>query len=258
MEKELLEKYIADGLSQRAISETTGFSRTNVRYWLQKYNLNMSNYKNYSDEDILNIVPNVTSITALLLQLGLCAAGGNFQTMRRAINRLKPDTSHWTGHGWASGEKLKDWKDYHSINSIRRVLLNERGNKCEMCGITEWLNKPIKIDMHHIDGNRSNNECDNLQLLCPNCHSCTFNFRSHKSDRKAYTVIPDTEMDTIIDDIWKFSKIELAKRYNVCPTTIKNYCLIHKIKYPSIAYWNNWRSGNLEKCEEIKRGILSV
>ena len=31
------------------------------------------------------------------------------------------------------------------------------------------------MELHHIDGNRYNNELDNLQILCPNCHSLTPN-----------------------------------------------------------------------------------
>jgi len=36
--------------------------------------------------------------------------------------------------------------------------------------------------MHHKDGNRSNNKEDNLELLCPNCHSLTDNFGILNSD----------------------------------------------------------------------------
>ena len=51
------------------------------------------------------------------------------------------------------------------------------------CGITEWNNKPIVLQLHHIDGNHNNNNLENLQLLCPNCHSQTENYcgNSNKS-----------------------------------------------------------------------------
>ena len=38
------------------------------------------------------------------------------------------------------------------------------------------MGKPIPLQVHHIDGNHINNELNNLQLLCPNCHAQTDNW----------------------------------------------------------------------------------
>lgn len=35
-------------------------------------------------------------------------------------------------------------------------------NKCECCGITKWNNKPITLELHHIDGNKHNHKLENL------------------------------------------------------------------------------------------------
>ena len=43
--------------------------------------------------------------------------------------------------------------------------------KCEICGNKLWLNQPIPLELHHIDGNHYNNTLENLQILCPNCHA---------------------------------------------------------------------------------------
>jgi hypothetical protein len=51
-------------------------------------------------------------------------------------------------------------------------------SKCECCGISEWLDKPISLELHHKDGDRTNHHIENLALLCPNCHSQTETFRS--------------------------------------------------------------------------------
>ena len=48
--------------------------------------------------------------------------------------------------------------------------------KCECCGLTEWMNKPISLQLHHLNGIHNDNRLSNLQLLCPNCHSQTNNF----------------------------------------------------------------------------------
>jgi FCS type zinc finger protein len=45
------------------------------------------------------------------------------------------------------------------------------GNVCGICGLLPtWNNKPIILDVHHIDGNRQNNDITNLKVVCPNCH----------------------------------------------------------------------------------------
>jgi len=47
--------------------------------------------------------------------------------------------------------------------------------------MTEWLGRPIPLELHHIDGNRDNNVLENYQLLCPNCHALTDSYRGRNS-----------------------------------------------------------------------------
>ena len=68
----------------------------------------------------------------------------------------------------------------------RRLLTEEFGEKCSSCDIEEWNGKPITLEVNHIDGQAYNNVLENLELLCPNCHSQTSTFRNlgaRKSDR---------------------------------------------------------------------------
>ncbi len=52
----------------------------------------------------------------------------------------------------------------------KRQLIALRGAKCEICGITEWCNKPLPFDDHHCDRNRKNGHESNRKIICPNCH----------------------------------------------------------------------------------------
>lgn len=70
-----------------------------------------------------------------------------------------------------------------SIRTIKKFLIETRGYKCSKCGISEWMNESITLEMEHIDGDSSNNQLENLTLLCPNCHSQTSTFRAKNKGR---------------------------------------------------------------------------
>lgn len=61
---------------------------------------------------------------------------------------------------------------------LKKRLLMEgiKENRCEECGLSEWLGRPLSMALHHVNGDGRDNRLPNLQLLCPNCHSQTDNF----------------------------------------------------------------------------------
>lgn len=77
-------------------------------------------------------------------------------------------------------EDIFSGKYNYPTSKLNKRLLKEgyKEYKCEVCGNTEWLGKPIPLELHHIDGDSRNNSLENLMLLCPNCHSQTDNFKS--------------------------------------------------------------------------------
>ena len=52
----------------------------------------------------------------------------------------------------------------------------------------------VPLETHHKDGDYTNNNEDNLELLCPNCHSLTdtyknsFNHKGRKGRSKYYKI----------------------------------------------------------------------
>lgn len=138
-------------------------------------------YKDYTDEDIINNAKEVKSIAGLLRSLGKRTAGGNYINMKRKIQLLKVDTSHWVGQAWNHNEQQKDYKNYKRIIHAKRWLIKDRGHECESCSLEQWLGQPITLEIDHMDGNRANNEEYNLKLLCPNCHSQTSTWRGRNN-----------------------------------------------------------------------------
>lgn len=61
--------------------------------------------------------------------------------------------------------------------SLKRYLVEIFGECCSECGQNStWNNKPLTLQLDHIDGNSDNNLPNNIRLLCPNCHSQTETF----------------------------------------------------------------------------------
>ena len=137
-------------------------------------------YREYTDTDVRKAVIEVHSMSALLRKLGLRPAGGNFINMRRKLQELNLNCNHWTGQAWNKSLQLKDWKKYTKISGLKPHLIKLREHQCESCKLRYWLNNPIALEVHHIDGDRTNNTLVNLQLLCPNCHSRTDYYRNRK------------------------------------------------------------------------------
>lgn len=140
----------------------------------------MRKYRNYTEQDLTEAVSKSKSISQVLKLLGLKTAGGNFNTIKIKIAKLNISTEHFTGQLWSKGLRLKDWKDFQHGKNLKKPLLKEKGHKCEKCLQTEWFGGSIPLEVHHMDGNRLNNNFQNLQLLCCNCHATTDNWRNRK------------------------------------------------------------------------------
>ncbi len=65
-----------------------------------------------------------------------------------------------------------------SFGTIRKHFILKHGAKCMKCGWCEVhpITGLVPIHVDHIDGNSDNNSENNLQIVCPNCHSLTPTF----------------------------------------------------------------------------------
>lgn len=81
--------------------------------------------------------------------------------------------------------KLFDTELAKQDSTRRRILLETRDYKCEVCELTEWLGQDIPLELDHIDGNPDNNIESNLRLICPNCHALTDTYKGANSGNSA-------------------------------------------------------------------------
>lgn len=142
----------------------------------------VAKWRQLTKEEFAQLVKESKSFYELAERIGYEKTGGGTQeALKKAVEEYNLDVSHFTGQAWNKGKH--DYSTF-SKNSIKKngkntldALIKLRGQKCENCGLTTWFEKPINLEVHHIDGDRSNNTLDNLLLLCPNCHSYTENYR---------------------------------------------------------------------------------
>lgn len=86
--------------------------------------------------------------------------------------------------------------------------------KCENCGISEWDGKPLRLQIHHINGEHNDNRLENLQLLCPNCHTQTDTYaRNNVIKKKGFKII--NRVNEIMNNTESSFKPKDVKEINV-------------------------------------------
>jgi hypothetical protein len=88
----------------------------------------------------------------------LILASLNKKTCSRACSNIQREGIKY--HIGSPKDKVK------SQQALKVRLLKERGNTCERCN----YNKYEILQVHHKNRKRNDNNLENLELICPNCH----------------------------------------------------------------------------------------
>lgn len=123
----------------------------------------------------------------LCRNLGVTPKGASWFYIKKLVKNFNIDTSHFLGKSSYTGNRRKPEHrgkftaenilvDTHTERIATRILKRLMLDKnivyrCNNCGLDSWLNEKILLEIDHIDNNRLNCKIDNLQFLCPNCHS---------------------------------------------------------------------------------------
>lgn len=187
MNKEILENYINGGLTIGDISDKTNKGKSAIRYWLKKYKLKtkslhiLENRFKFSDIQILEIWNRSDSINQFLLNLGVGTGGGSWYHYKRRLKLLGIDLSNSTLNGRSRGgqvtAKLRNEESIKKRIRLKRNTLKKSMDlcnipyKCFNCSLSEWCAEKLKLHIHHKNHDKTDNKINNLQYLCPNCHS---------------------------------------------------------------------------------------
>ena len=134
----------------------------------------------YSKKMLEELAPNCSSLAQILEHVGLKPTGGNYRHLKGKIDLWGIDVSHFKGQAYAKDLELKPFTKLQRPSSIKKRLIRELGHECQSCHLSEWMGKPIPLELEHIDGVHANNSRENLTLLCCNCHALTDTYKRKK------------------------------------------------------------------------------
>ncbi|MFE3180852.1 HNH endonuclease signature motif containing protein [Streptomyces violascens] len=171
-----------------------GGSRRYIRERMRKLGIDASHFEREGarwTRDVLEPVVAVsTSVCEVLRRLGIEVVGGHHTNITRRIKAYGIDTSHFRPPS-RSGETRQRSPEALLVEQepakarripsdrLKRAMaslgITER---CAMCGTEPtWRGYPLPLEVDHVDGDWRNNRIENLQFLCPNCHSTTDSYR---------------------------------------------------------------------------------
>ena len=165
----------------------------------------MKRWERFTRQEIEQFVKESFSYAQLAKRIGYddTSKNGNaYRVVHEMVEALNLDTSHFKCQGWN-----KDNFDYSRFTYGKKIKSSQavdaiialRGHKCEVCGLTEWMDKPIPLEVHHIDGQELNSELGNLLLTCPNCHALTDNYRGRNINKGVKKISDEKFVDALIN-----------------------------------------------------------
>lgn len=144
-------------------------------------------------QKLIEAIANSNSSREVLVYLGLRAAGGNYNALKKAAQLFglelpKYDFSISTGpreySPWfPDAQVFVENSSYANRGSLKkRMYLMGYKEECSECGLgTTWNGKPITLQLDHINGIYNDHRLENLRIICPNCHTQTETFAGRSS-----------------------------------------------------------------------------
>jgi len=169
--REAVRDLLEAGLSRAEIGRSLGISRPTVTYHAQRLGFESDSgpARRYDWVEIQRYYDEGHSITGCQRRFGF--------TRKTFMDAVKRGAVVSRPQAAPIATYLTTGKRQHRGN-LKRRLLGEglKDARCEECGISEWRGRPLSLELHHANGDGRDNRLENLQLLCPNCHSQTETF----------------------------------------------------------------------------------
>jgi predicted RNA-binding Zn-ribbon protein involved in translation (DUF1610 family) len=108
-------------------------------------------------------------------------SAGHFISLKRYIKKFNIDITHFSPYkpitpvNKLSNEKMFVANSLASCAAVRNRLIKEKiiPYKCQCGNEGHWRNHELTLQLDHKNGDRTDQRLENLEFLCPNCHSIT-------------------------------------------------------------------------------------
>jgi DNA-binding CsgD family transcriptional regulator len=175
--------FLDDGLRHVEIARRLGISKATVSYHARRLGRAIDERcaRRYDWEAVQRYYDAGHSVRQCIEAFGFSSASW-FDAVNRGAVLARPTATPLA--------ELLVADTYRGRYNVKLRLLREgvKENRCERCGVSEWCGEPLTLALHHVNGKRHDNRLENLQLLCPNCHSQTGTYAGRNG--RARTVTP--------------------------------------------------------------------
>lgn len=178
--REAVRRLVAQGLTQREIADRLGVAKTTVNFHVRRLDVPVDSRfaRRYDWPAIQAAYDSGLSRGQCMKRLGFSAYAWTEAVRRGAI--VPRPVAIPIDEILVIGRRT-------NRSHLKKRLIQEglKENRCEICGIDSWMGKPVSMQLHHKNGDGSDNRLENIQLLCGTCHSQTDTYGGKKGLRKA-------------------------------------------------------------------------